>query len=89
MNRLIVKPKPRARAAPVRCAQVATLFVDLTKPGRSRPQVPFDRSALEAIREFMAAFASRSGWDERMATRLHAVSEKTSLTPLAGDEAGA
>ena len=68
-------------------AVVATLFVELTKPRRSRLEVAFDRSALEAIREFMAGFASRSGWDEQMAARLDAVSEETLLTLLAGDEA--
>ncbi|MXY06438.1 MAG: hypothetical protein F4Y55_11385, partial [Gammaproteobacteria bacterium] len=70
-------------------AVVATLFVELTKPRRSRLEVAFDRSALEAIREFMAGFASRSGWDEQMAARLDAVSEETLLTLLAGDEAAA
>ena len=70
-------------------AVVATLFVELTKPRRSRLEAAFDRSALEAIREFMAGFASRSGWDEQMAARLDAVSEETLLTLLAGDEAAA
>ena len=70
-------------------ALIATLFVELTKPRRSRLEVAFDRSALEAIREFMAGFASRSGWDEPMAARLDAVSEETLLTLLAGDEAAA
>ena len=67
-------------------AIVATLFVELTKPRRSRVEVALDRSALQVIREFMAGFASRSGWDERMATRLDAVSEETLLTLLAEDE---
>ncbi|MXW48855.1 MAG: hypothetical protein F4Z84_01250, partial [Gammaproteobacteria bacterium] len=70
-------------------ALFATLFMELTKPRRSRLEVAFDRSALEAIREFMAGFASRSGWDEQMAARLDAVSEETLLTLLAGDEAAA
>lgn len=67
-------------------AIVATLFVELTKPRRSRVEVAFDRSALQAIREFMVGFASRSGWDERMAARLDAVSEETLLTLLDEDE---
>ena len=70
-------------------AIVATLFVELTKPRRSRLEVAFDRSALEAIREFTAGFAARSGWDEQMAARLDAVSEETLLTLLADDEAAA
>ena len=68
-------------------AIVATLFVELTKPRRSRVEVAFDRSALQAIREFVASFATRSGWDEAMAARLDAVSEETLLTLLAQDEA--
>ncbi len=67
-------------------AIVATLFVELTKPRRSRVEVAFDRSALQAIRAFMVGFASRSGWDERMAARLDAVSEETLLTLLDEDQ---
>ena len=67
-------------------AIVATLFVELTKPRRSRVEVAFDRSALQAIREFVVGFASRSGWDERMAARLDAVSEETLLTLLDEDQ---
>ena len=68
-------------------AIVATLFVELTKPRRSRVEVAFERSALHEIREFMAGFASRSGWNEAMTARLDAVSEETLLTLLAADEA--
>ena len=67
-------------------AIAATLFMELTKPRRSRIEVAFERSALHDIREFMAGFASRSGWDEAMAARLDAVSEETLLTLLAADE---
>ena len=67
-------------------AIAATLFMELTKPRRSRIEVAFERSALHEIREFMARFASRSGWDEAMAARLDAVSEETLLTLLAADE---
>ena len=67
-------------------AIAATLFMELTKPRRSRIEVAFERSALHEIREFMAGFASRSGWDEAMAARLDAVSEETLLTLLAADE---
>ena len=68
-------------------AIVATLFVELTKPPRSKTEVAFDRSALQEIRQFIVGFASRSGWDERMAARLDAVSEETLLTLLARDQA--
>ena len=67
-------------------AIVATLFVELTKPRKRRIEVAFDQSALQAIRDFMVGFASRSGWDERMAARLDAVSEETLLTLLAEDQ---
>ena len=68
-------------------AIVATLFMELTKPRRSRIEVAFDRSALQEIREFMIGFSKRSDWDEAMTARLDAVSEETLLTLLAEDEA--
>ena len=67
-------------------AIVATLFTELTKPRSRRIEVAFDRSALSGIREFLAGFATRSGWDEAMAARLDAVGEETLLALLAGDE---
>ena len=67
-------------------AIVATLFMELTKPRRSRIEVAFEPSALHDIRAFMAGFVSRSGWDEAMAARLDAVGEETLLTLLAADE---
>ena len=67
-------------------AIVATLFVELTKPRRSQVEVAFERAALPGIREFMARFATRSGWNETMAARLDAVGEETLLTLLAADE---
>lgn len=60
--------------------------MELTKPRRSRIEVAFEPSALHDIREFMAGFASRSGWDEAMAACLDAVREETLLTLLAADE---
>ena len=67
-------------------AIAGTLFLQLIKPrGRTR-EVAFDQSSLREIREFLAAFASRSGWDEAMAARLDAVSEETLLTLLARDD---
>ena len=68
-------------------AIVATLFLELTKRRPRKVELALDRSALDAIREFMADFASRSGWDQHMAARLDAVGEETLLTLLADDDA--
>ena len=57
-----------------------TLFVELTKPSRSRIEAAFDLSVLPKIREFLGAFASRNGWDAAMAERLDAACEETLLT---------
>ncbi|MDE2912990.1 MAG: hypothetical protein OXL68_08705 [Paracoccaceae bacterium] len=69
-------------------AIVMTLFVELTKPRRSRIEVELDVTALENIRKSLAAFASRSGWDTAMANRLDAVSEEALLTLMRKDETG-
>ena len=69
-------------------ALLMTLFVELTRPRRSRIEVEFDLSALRKIREFLGAFAARSGWDVEMANRLDAVSEETLLTLIRQDEEG-
>ena len=61
-------------------AIVMTGFVELTKPRRSRIEAPFDHSILPRIREFLAAFATRSGWDEAMTGRLDAVCEEALQT---------
>ncbi len=68
-------------------AILMTLFTDLTKP-RSRLEVECRVSALPKIREFLLAFASRSGWDAEMANRLDAAGEETLLTLIQRDEAG-
>ena len=65
-----------------------TLFVELTKPRRSRLELAFDRSALQKVRAFVGAFAARNGWDGEMADRLDAASEETVLTLLDQDEVG-
>ena len=57
-----------------------TLFVEMTKPRRSRMEAAFDLSVLPKIREFLGAFASRSGWDAAMAQRLDAACEETLAT---------
>ena len=68
-------------------AILMTLFMEFTTPRRGRIQVAADVSALPKIREFLAAFASRSGWDGAMSHRLDAAAEETLLTLLQQDEA--
>ncbi len=71
-------------------AIVLTLFVELTEPRRQRIEVAFDVSELPRIREFIAGFAARSGWDGAMTHRLDAAVEETLLTLLhasGGEEA--
>lgn len=67
-------------------AILGTLFVELTRPRTRTTEVALDSSSLPQIREFIADFALRSGWDERMAARLDAVSEETLLTLLGREE---
>jgi len=64
-------------------AILMTLFLEMTAPRRSRLEVDFDLALLPKIREFLGAFARRSGWDAKMVHRLEAASEETLLT-LAG-----
>ena len=63
-------------------AILMSLFVEVTEPRRQRLQVPFDISQLPGIRDFLARFASRSGWERAMAERLDAAAEETLLTLL-------
>ena len=70
-------------------AIAATLFLELTKSRGVRLEVPFDRSSLGGIRDFVAGFAARSGWGGAMAARLDAVSEETLLSLLARDDGAA
>ncbi|MDE0368195.1 MAG: hypothetical protein OXP09_21840 [Gammaproteobacteria bacterium] len=67
-------------------AIVMTLFVQLTKPRPQRIDLAFDLTALQTIREFLGAFAARSGWNAAMRDRLGAASEETLLTLLHRDE---
>ena len=69
-------------------AILMTFFVELTKPRRSRIEAPFDPSILPSIREFLGAFAMRSGWDTAMGERLDAVCEETMLTLMRREEEG-
>ena len=66
-------------------AILLTLFLESTAHRRSRIEVDFDLSVLPKIREFLGAFALRSGWDARMVRRLEAAGEETLLT-LTGRE---
>ena len=69
-------------------AILMTLFVELTAPRPSRIEVEFGVAALPKIREFLAGFASRGGWDKATGDRLDAVAEETLLTLVGQDEAG-
>lgn len=66
-------------------AIVLTALTELAKPRRGRIETVLDVSALPTVREFVAAFAARGGWDESMANRLHAAAEETLLTLAGGD----
>ena len=63
-------------------AIVLSLFVEMTRPRRRRLETELDPAALPSIREFMAEFASRSGWDANMVDRLDAVSEEAMMALL-------
>ena len=69
-------------------AILMTLFVELTAPRPSRIEVEFGVGALPTIREFLAGFVSRAGWNRATADRLDAVAEETLLTLVREDEAG-
>ena len=69
-------------------AILMTLFMEATAPRRRRIQATLDASALPGIREFVGAFASRSGWDDAMARRLDAAAEETLLALLEKDDDG-
>ena len=67
-------------------AILMTLFLEMTAPRRSRLEVDFDLALLPKIREFLGAFAQRSGWDAKMVHRLEAAGEETLLTLTGPDE---
>ena len=58
----------------------------MRNPRRSRVEAAFDPSVLPKSREFLGAFASRSGWDAAMAERLDAACEETLLTLIRQEE---
>ena len=67
-------------------ALLLTLFVELAKPRPKRTELPFAASGLPELRRFLAEFAARSGWDERMTDRLDTAGEETVLTLLQQEE---
>ena len=67
-------------------AILMTLFIEFTSRRPSRMEASFDMSALPTVREFLAKFASRSGWDQAMGDRIDAAAEETLLTLLDQDE---
>ena len=67
-------------------AILMTLFLEMTAPRRSRIEVDLDLAVLPKIREFLGAFARRSGWDAKMVHRLEAAGEETLLTLTGPDE---
>ena len=75
-----------AMAAGGLTAILLNLFVEVTKPRRSRIEADFDVSALPSLRDFLRAFASRNAWDVAMAERLDAVGEEALLTLIREDE---
>ena len=66
-----------------------TVFLDLTAPRRKRLAVALEVEALPQLREFLAGFAGRRGWDAAMLRRVEAASEESLLTLLGhGDTDG-
>ena len=70
-------------------AILMTLFVEWTRPRRSRIEIEFALSALPKVRYFLGSFATRNGWDFEMLDRLDAVGEEMLLTLLQPDGSGA
>ncbi len=69
-------------------AILMSLLMGMSKTRRSRIETRFDLSSLPEIREFLRAFATRSGGDASMAERLDAVTEETLLTLIREQEPG-
>lgn len=55
------------------------LYLEFTNPRRMRFHSRLDIDALPELNEFLARFAARRGWDERMKERLNQVAEETLL----------
>ena len=60
-------------------AILMTLFLRFTDPRPARLETPFEAAAWPGIRAFLDDFASRSGWNEEMGTRLAAATEEALL----------
>lgn len=67
-------------------AIVLTVFDELTKPRRRSIELDLTLASLSRIKEFLAGFTLRNGWDEAMADRLTAAAEETLLTLLNQDD---
>ena len=65
-------------------AILMTLFLRLAQPRRSRLETGLDPAELPRIRQFLARFSTRAGWDAAMGERLTAATEEALLT-LTGD----
>lgn len=61
-------------------AILMTVLLELTEGRRRRFEADLDVSSLPELREFVASFASDSGWSMDMTNRLDAVAEETLLT---------
>ena len=55
------------------------LYLEFTNPRRMRFHSKLDIDALPELNEFLARFAARRGWDDRMKQRLGQVAEETLL----------
>ena len=67
-------------------AVLMNLFLEATAPRPSRLVVKLDATGLSRLREFIGEFASRGGWDEKMARRLEAASGESLLALLDRDD---
>ena len=69
-------------------AILLTLFLRLTEPPRARIETEFGPSALPRIREFLEAFAAKTGLDAKAAHRLAAAAEEALLSLARPDGSG-
>ena len=67
---------------------VLTTILELAGSRRRRLQVTLDTEELPRINEFLADFARRRSWNERMTTRMQVVAEETLLALLDRHDAG-
>ena len=67
-------------------AILMTLFLRLTDARPARLETRFEPSQWPRIRDFLADFASRNGWDEAMGDRLAAVTEEGLLALVGQDD---